>query len=48
MRTLISAVALAFLLTWAQPAPTRDLASQLIGVWKYTSQSTNEVANRQD
>jgi hypothetical protein len=42
--TLISAVALAFLLTGTQPAPTQDLASQLVGVWKYTSQSTKEVA----
>jgi hypothetical protein len=43
-RTLISAIGLAFLLTWAQPAPAQDLASQLVGVWKFTSQSTKEVA----
>jgi Lipocalin-like domain len=42
--TLISAVALAFPLTWAQRAATQDLASQLVGVWKLTSQSTKEVA----
>ena len=43
-RIFFSAVTLAFLMMWAQPAPTQDLASQLIGVWKYTSQSTKEVA----
>ncbi|MBT1512558.1 lipocalin-like domain-containing protein [Bradyrhizobium sp. SRL28] len=43
-RTLISAIGFAFLLTWAQPAPTQDLASQLVGVWKWTSQSVKEVA----
>jgi hypothetical protein len=43
-RILISAIGLAFVLTWAQPAPTQDLASQLVGVWKFTSQSTKEVA----
>jgi len=43
-RTLISAMGLAFILTWAQPAPAQDLASQLVGVWKFTSQSTKEVA----
>jgi hypothetical protein len=42
--TSISAAALAFLLMGTQPAPTQDLASQLVGVWKYTSQSTKEVA----
>ena len=42
--TLISAVALAFPLTWAQPAAAQDLASQLVGVWKYTSLSNKEVA----
>lgn len=43
-RILISAIGLAFVLTWAQPAPTQDLASQLVGVWKFTSQSTKELA----
>ena len=42
--TLISAIGLAFLLTWAQPAPAQDLASQLVGVWKYTSLSVKQVA----
>ena len=42
--TLISATGLAFLLSWTQPAPTQDLASQLVGVWMFTSQSTKEVA----
>jgi hypothetical protein len=41
---LISATALAFLLAWTQPPSTQDLASQLVGVWKFTSQSTKEVA----
>jgi len=45
MRTLISAVALAFLLTLPQPAPAQDLASQLVGVWKVTSLVTKEVAS---
>jgi len=43
-RTLISLAALAFLLTLAQPAPAQDLASQLVGVWKYTSINVKEVA----
>ena len=43
-RILISAIGLAFVLTSAQPAPTQDLASQLVGVWKFTSQSTKELA----
>jgi Lipocalin-like domain len=42
--TLISATGLAFLLSWTQPAPTQDLASQLVGVWMFTSQSTKELA----
>jgi lipocalin-like protein len=44
-RTLMSAVALAFLVTWAQPATAQDLASQLVGVWKYTGVTTTEVAS---
>jgi hypothetical protein len=43
-RTLISATGLALLLTLAQPASAQDLASQLVGVWKLTDQSTKEVA----
>ena len=42
--TLISAIGLAFLLTWARPAPAQDSASQLVGVWKYTSINVKEVA----
>src|SRR4051794_75094 len=41
---LISAIGLAFLLTWAQPAPAQDLSSQLVGAWKFIRQSTKEVA----
>jgi hypothetical protein len=44
-RTLMSAVAFAFLLTWAQPAPAQDLASQVVGVWKYTGVTNTEVAS---
>jgi hypothetical protein len=43
-RTLISAVALAFLLTLPRPAPAQDLASQLVGVWNLNSQVRKEVA----
>jgi hypothetical protein len=44
MRILISAVALAFLLTLPRPAPAQDLASQLVGVWSLNSQVRKEVA----
>jgi Lipocalin-like domain len=43
-RTLMSAVALAFLLTLPRPAPAQDLASQLVGVWNLSSQMRKEVA----
>jgi hypothetical protein len=43
-RTLISAVALAFLLTSAQPAAAEDLASSIVGVWKMTSWTRRDVA----
>ena len=43
-RTLMSAVALAFLLTLPRPAPAQDLASQLVGVWDLSSQLRKEVA----
>ena len=43
-RTLMSAVALAFLLTLPRPAPAQDLASQLVGVWNLSSQLRKEVA----
>ena len=43
-RTLMSAVALAFLLTLPWPAPAQDLASQLVGVWNLSSYSRKEVA----
>jgi hypothetical protein len=43
-RTLTSATGLALLLTLAQPVAAQDLASQLVGVWKLTGQSTKEVA----
>jgi hypothetical protein len=45
MRTLMSAVALALLVTWAQPVPAQDLASKLVGVWKYTGLTVSEVAS---
>ncbi len=43
-RTLMSAVALAFLLTLPRPAPAQDLASQLVGVWNLSSQVRKEAA----
>ena len=43
-RTLISAAALAFLLTLAEPAAAQDLASSIVGVWKMTSFVRKEVA----
>jgi len=43
-RILISAVALAFLLTLPRQAPAQDLASQLVGVWNLSSQVRKEVA----
>jgi len=43
-RTLMSAIALAFLLTLPRPAPAQDLASQLVGVWNLSSQMRKEVA----
>ena len=43
-RTLMSAVALAFLLTLPRPAPAQDLASQLVGVWNLSSYLRKEVA----
>ena len=44
-RTLIAAVAGAFALTLAQPAPAQDLAAQVVGVWKYTGVTATEVAS---
>jgi len=43
-RTLISVIALAFLLTLPPHAPAQDLASQVVGVWKLSSQLRKEVA----
>lgn len=43
-RTLTSAAALAFLLTWAQAAAAQDLASSIVGMWKMTSFVRKEVA----
>jgi hypothetical protein len=43
-RTLTSSVALAFLLTLAQSASAEDLASSIVGVWKLTSWTRNDVA----
>jgi hypothetical protein len=42
--TLISAIGLAFLLTWARPVPAQDAAAQLVGVWKYTNINVKQVA----
>ena len=36
-RTLISAAAIAFLLSFVQPAAAEDLASSIVGTWKMTS-----------
>jgi hypothetical protein len=43
-RTLISAAGLAFLLTLQSPARAQDLASQVVGVWKLSSNLRKEVA----
>ena len=43
-RTLISAAALAFLLTLGQPAAAQDLASSIVGVWKMISWTRKDVA----
>jgi hypothetical protein len=43
-RTLMSAAALAFILTLPRPAPAQDQASQLVGVWNLSSQLRKEVA----
>jgi hypothetical protein len=45
MRTLISAVTLAFLVTLPPPAVAQDLASQIVGMWRYVSVTTTEVAS---
>jgi hypothetical protein len=43
-RILISAAAAAaFAVSLAQPVASQDLASQIVGVWKYTSQNIKEV-----
>jgi lipocalin-like protein len=42
-RQLISALVTAVAL--AVPAPAQDLASQIVGVWKYTSLTTTDVAS---
>ena len=44
-RQLISALATAVVLALAVPAAAQDLASQIVGVWKYTSLTTTEVAS---
>jgi Lipocalin-like domain len=43
-RALMSAVALAFVLTLPRPAPAQDLASQLVGAWNLNSQVRKELA----
>ena len=43
-RTVMSAVALAFLLTGAQPAAAQDLATSIVGAWKLTDLTRKEVA----
>jgi Lipocalin-like domain len=45
MRTPMSAIALAFLLTLPQSTAAQDLASEIVGVWKTTSVVTKEVAS---
>ena len=44
-RTLRSAAALAFLITLAQPAAAQDLGAQLVGMWKYVSNTQTETAS---
>jgi hypothetical protein len=38
-----AAAATAFALWFAQPAASQDLASQIVGVWKWTSSTNKEV-----
>ena len=45
MRSLIAAGALAFLVTSPPPAVAEDLASQIVGMWRYVSSTTTEVAS---
>ncbi len=42
-RAFISTIALAFVLTLAQPAAAQDPASSIVGVWKLTSFARKEV-----
>jgi hypothetical protein len=44
-RTLITAATLASLVTLPFPARAEDLASQIVGLWKYVSLATKEVAS---
>ena len=44
-RLLISAAAAAFVLTLAHLSAAQDLASQVVGVWKYTGVTNTEVAS---
>ena len=42
--SLVTAISAAFLLALGQPAPAEDLASSIVGVWKYTGGTSKEVA----
>jgi len=44
-RSLITAATLASLVTLPFPARAEDLASQIVGLWKYVSLTTKEVAS---
>jgi len=43
-RLLVSSAAVAFVSAFALPVSAQDLASQVVGVWKFVSNSNKEVA----
>ena len=43
--SLVTAISAAFLLALGQPAPAEDLASSIVGVWKFKGQHIKEVAS---
>jgi len=43
--SLVTAISAAFLLVLGQRAPAEDLASSIVGVWKYTGGHIKEVAS---
>jgi hypothetical protein len=44
MKCTLSAVAFAFFVTWAQPAPAQELPPPIVGVWKYASIYDKDLA----